>query len=355
MIEIQFQYRAFVQLKVKHNYYAKNLDRDIHFVPTAQSLALAREMGLLIKNSEGGISISYDVPNGDALWHYLKNNDHVEFNFLLISTNNSFINFTDMATESVGKIFHFNTLNAKKSQEGAYLLHQEKYVSTQDGISLKRGDFYYPIKSKKVRLELKNDEGKKIIEEEVVDRDNYLFQLSNLPQGRYTILEDGKERYQFAYVNQQIPRGAGVAMITVSINGNDKKDLMEQLERGEVLKSKEYLLHFDSRSTYWKYFIVSKYKLPLEKSGIQSENEDVTFNGPEKVKLPNGDMAYVFEASKPLPLNEIPKYNLKLSKNKKAGNGEAYLNRLPTPSPDSIKPESRDASAKVFSELIVYL
>ncbi|UII30606.1 hypothetical protein LVD17_20140 [Fulvivirga ulvae] len=358
MIEIHFQYRPFAELKVKHNYYAKNLNRDVRFVPTTQCLQLAQHMGILIKNSESGISLSYDVSNSDGLLHYLLNNEDIEFSFLLTTTNSSFVNFTDMATESVGNVFYFNTLQARKVKDNNYLLHKGEYVSKEDRVPVRKGDFYYTLetKDKEAHLELKDEEGRTVAEQKVSGLSKYLFQLSRLPQGRYSVHENGKEKMSFAYVNQNLMRQSCIAMVTVGLTGKDKKELITVLERGELLPSKAYTLHFESRSTYWKYFIVSKYKLPLDKSSIHAEGQDVSFKGPDKVKLPNGDTAYLFEASTPLPLNEIPKYNLKLSKSKRAGgNGEAYLNRLPTPTPDSIKPESRSESSKVYSELIVYI
>ncbi|MBL6445830.1 hypothetical protein JMN32_05900 [Fulvivirga sp. 29W222] len=357
MIEIQFQYRPFAELKVKHNYYVKNLNRDVRFVPTTQSARLAEAMGVLIKNSENGISLSYDVVNSDGLLHYLLNNEDIEFSFILTTTNSSFVNFTDMATESVGTIFYFNTLNARKIKDDNYLLHKAEHVSKDDRLPIKKGDFYYNIESsKEAHLELKDEEGRTVIDQKVTGLSKYLFQMGRLKQGCYTVCENGKEKMRFAYVTQKLMRQTGIAMVTVSLKGKEKKELIATLEKGEVLPSKEFTLHFDSRSTYWKYFIVSKYKLPLEKSSIHSEGQDIPFKGPDKVKLPNGDTAYLFEASTPLPLIEVPKYNLKLSKSKRAGgNGEAYLNRLPTPTPDSIKPESRSESSKVYSELIVYI
>lgn len=356
MIEIQFQYRPFAELKVKHNYYVKNLNRDVRFVPTTQSVQLAQAMGVLIKNSENGISLSYDVTSADGLLHYLLNHEDIEFSFVLATTNSAFVNLTDMATESVGSLFYFNTAKARKIADNNYLLHKSEFVSREDSLTVKKGDFYYNVESKEAHLEIRDEEGRTVIDQKVSGQSKYLFQITRLPQGRYTVYENNKEKLPFVFINQKLMRQSGVAMVNVSLTGKDKAELIDRLEKGEVLPSKAYTLHFESRSTYWKYFIVSKYKLPLEKSSIHAEGQDVAFKGPEKVKLSNGDTAYLFEANMPLPLNEVPKYNFKLSKSKKAGaNGEAYLNRLPTPAPDSIKPESRSETSKVYSELIVYI
>ncbi len=354
MIQLQFQYRVIASFTVEHQYYAKSLAKDLHFLPAPESAALAERIGLFLKITDAGISLSYDVFMGDALLRYILDNEDLYFDFYLVTSNFHFVNFTDMPTESVGNLYYYDTDNATKEEKGQHRLHKNDYVDSADSLPMVDADFYRETKNK-VDYALKNDAGQILREGSVSGK--YKVALAGLPAGRYGVYENGKFQQGFVYRAVDFKRRHRLAMIRLSIKGGLRKSIITTLEQGQVISESKYKLKFDSRNTYWKYFIVSKYKLPLEKSGIDTNDTDIEFVGPEKVSLSNGETAFLFESKVSLPLKEIQDLNFKLSKDRKSGrgNGEAYLNRLPTPSADMIRPASRDEAAKVYSELIVYV
>lgn len=353
MIEFQFQYKPFMSVGVLHDYYVKNLKRDLMFVPSHETVKEIGRMGFLLKNVDKGMTVSYDTSEADKLVKLIEKRDDIEFTFFLVSSNGFFVNFTDMSAESVGSIFQFHGSNAVKKEAGEFSLHKSDTASKADVLSIRNADFYFDTQGKKTKIGLKSGDGTIVLEEEVEGVEKYIVPLSKFSQGSYTLMVNGKEAERFAYVNQSFGRKQVVAMVTISLTGALKKEVINTLDKGEMLSEKSYSVRFGSRSTYWKYFFVSKYKLQLEKSSIVTNDSKIQFDGPQKVPLSNGETAYMFQSKAPLPLKEMSSFNFKLSKDK--SNGEAFLNRLPVPSPDSIKPESRDESAKIYSELIVYV
>jgi len=278
MINLKFQYRPFASLKVSHEFYTKNLARDLQFLPAPESKALAERIGLFIKKSDAGISISYDVMMGDALLNFLLNNEEIYFDFYLVTGNYMFANFTDMPTESIGSLYYFDAEGALSGQEeDQYQLHPGDFVTNDDRYPVMRTDFYREVKSGEAKYELKDDAGKVYRQADVAGK--YAVELNGLPAGKYHVHENGKQQQTFIYQSVDFQRKNTVALIKIAISGQLRQSIISTLERGEVLPNATYSLQFDSRSTYWKYFIVSKYKLPLENSGIETNDSEIEFTG----------------------------------------------------------------------------
>jgi len=71
--------------------------------------------------------------------------------------------------------------------------------------------------------------------------------------------------------------------------------------------------------------------------------------------MPNNEEALVFCSTRPIPLQEAPKHGLKLQRERKNKGVKILINHLATPSVQSIKPDTNEADAKIYSDVIVYV
>lgn len=195
MIEISFQYSPFLNLQVLHNYYSKSLRKELKFVPTQETLELVKHSNLILKETEQGFLVSYDVQEPDRMIKFIDEQPDLKFEFFLVTSNLFFTNLTQMATESVDSVFYFDAKDAKKQDGENYLLHKDDFVTTAYSLGMGKDSYIFRLaNTSPTTLEVKDQQGKVVIEAKVDKLEAYAFPLANLTQGIYTIFENGKEK-----------------------------------------------------------------------------------------------------------------------------------------------------------------
>jgi hypothetical protein len=146
-----------------------------------------------------------------------------------------------------------------------------------------------------------------------------------------------------------------LGLVNIFFDGNEKDTYIEKVSSGEFPSPPGFTVQFQARSTFWRYFVVSRYSGALKHLAINSVDETLSFTEPKAVRLTNGEEAYMFECEQELPLRERSPVNFQLRKNRGGNSDKVVLNRMPVPSIEMIKPDSREAGAKIFSEVIIYI
>jgi hypothetical protein len=353
MLEISFSYRTLFTVNILHNYYSENKTSDLVLVPTARSLALAKKLGLIIKTTENGAVVLFDSDKTDSLLYELDHNPSVKFSFQAYSKNPFFLNFTNLPIEQKNSVLYFSNEQGRKEEGNEYLLHNSSYVGEEDFQTLLNGSLKVEAEGNEKEVEVYDVLGNLVYTSKISANGVGYIDSKMLPEGKLRLLENKTEKFTFVNAGD-FTVNKPIGFIDLSLSGKIKKELINGAQI-KNLAHYNYKVFFESRSTLWKYLIIPKYNNAVQNSVITTNNRNISFSGPETISMSNGETAFVFLADKNLPLKERSDFNFQLKAGKLIGSGKTLINRLPLPSVEVIKPESRNSNAKVFSEIIVYV
>lgn len=352
MIEFSFSYKPLFKLVVHHNYYAEQPSNDFRLVPTAETQKLVKKLGLVLKDSNGEWILMYEENKLDGLLSEVEKRPEVKFMFFLYSSNPYFINFTDLPIESRSEFFYFSNNIVKKAEDTIYM-HKAEFAGVKDRFGLKQ-ELEISGNGQEKLIELKDEVGNIVYTKKLGAEEKMILTNQNVPLGKYELFENGKSQNTLILFSN-VPVLKPIAIVEISLSGIVKEEFINGVKENEV-PFYNYKISFSSRSTFWKYFLIGKYNSNLKNTTIDSGGSSYKFKGPEMVKMKSGDDAVMFVSESPLPLKQIQDHRFQL-KNVRMGivNGKTIMERLPSPSPEIIKPESRDENSKVYSEIVIHI
>lgn len=352
MIEISFQYQSLFKVTVAHKFYKEQPAKDFSMQPVPDTSAIARKLGIILKEADKEIISLRQPEYQDALLMALEKGKPLRFTFILTCSNPYFVNYTEVPHDSIKDIFYFSTAKSHSSGE-EILLHEKEFAGLADlfpvvsAIELAGGD-----KGKKV--EIRDEFGASVFEKELASGQTIHLDNRTLPIGKYELYEGGK-LIRSVVLFSNMPALKPIGLVSISYSGDQAEKLIQSLKEGDT-PSYRFKINFNNRQTFWKYFLVQKYNDALKNTSIVSKEAEVGFSGPEEVVLGNGVKAVQFTSKTALPLHERGAYRFQL-KSTKAGmvNGKVVVETLPLPSVEMIKPETKESNSRIFSEIIVYV
>ncbi|MTI22452.1 hypothetical protein E1176_15575 [Fulvivirga sp. RKSG066] len=348
MIDLQFHFKRFLTIKVSHTYYADNEGRDIKFLPTRETAQLINKLGFLLKQDDSGLHILCDGERKEAL-HYKLSRQELSFSFWMTCNNAYFRNFTAIPTEHRNSIFYFSNAKEKKDD-----LQKGEFVSAEDTLQVRPNYFDYQLADAKGKLELKDDEDQVIVSRDVDAEILPHTTFENLPEGKYKLYLNDKEKEKFIAIASKVSQPP-LGLVEIKFTEKMKKEMLAKIEEQAELPQYNYEIKFKARDTFWRYMVVPKYVRGIQDATIYSEKKGVSFSKAEEVKLVNGTNALSFSSNTALPLMEYSDFHFQLRKKNGGNANKVLIRRLPVPPIDSIKPETREANSKVFSEIIIYV
>ncbi len=296
MLNISFSYRPLFTFSLLHEYYADELLSDISIIPTKQSATKAQSMGFIAKQTEHKFSLLCEEEKLELL--NLLPAEELKFSFFIYTNNLYFNNFTQLPIEKPeNKILYFSNLNEKKETLPSGKLHSKENVSEENYIDLALVTHPFP---------------------------------------------------------EEHPIKKPIAFVEISIPELIKKELADFTPFNE-LTAHDYFIKFSARKTYWKYAFVARNRKLDKAEVVPGEGLPASFSQKGNEVLLNNQEASIFVSDEPLALKQFSEYNLKLTQKNKASKDTEILPRLPVPSIEMIKPESRAKDSKIFSEIVVYL
>lgn len=393
---------------------------DFAVVPTPPTQGLMRSLGLQFLAEPAGFSILYNVARNRGLFWYLTQHGlpqeavptpHIvaeywtRLSFVLVLKNPAFVNFTQIPIETdlTERNFYFT------NQEAHPFGHRE-FEPRREYAILNKGDWVdgavtIQVTGPQVRVETPEGvkevaaldiAGKPVVvgydtagrplpaiprcipevgsPPDQVCRDFVYLDLTTDDQDKYTILvrkTDGSDpkEYPLLYsVPNPIPMGfidllfarpTPVAPGLYPVRGLPwLADDIEQIATEPNVEPMSYLLRFQARSTYWRYFIVPQpQREELEGLEIAPTGGGIaTFSGPERVPIANGTVAYRFISNEPLLLQSRSDYHFRLKGwARRAPNRDGVLvARLPVASSDQVIPSRCDPD-RIYSDIYVYV
>lgn len=296
MLNISFHYRSVFSFRVLHEYYSDETLTDFLMVPTAYSADKARRLGFIIKQIDNTLSVLFEEEKKELIATLPP--EELKFSFFIYTKNLYFQNFTQLPIEAPeGKILYFSN----RSNNG------------------------------------------------------------ELPAGAISKNEQaGEPDYRdLTEINEPFPAEhpirKPVAFVEIFVPELLRKEILER-EDFKSLPQLEYFIKFSARKTYWKYAFVTQYrKLENQAEILHSGGLPASFTRADNETLLNRQEAIVFISTEPLTLKQRSEYELKLTQKDRVSKATEIIPRLPVPSIEMIKPESRAADAKIYSEVVVYL
>ncbi len=296
MLNISFNYRAVFSFRILHEYYTDETLTDFMILPSARSIEKARRLGLLIKQQDNRLTLLFEEEKQELL--SMLPAEEFRFSFFIYSKNNYFYNFTQLPVQAPeGKILHFSN-RAIAAGVSPTFLSKEEHIGIQD----------------------------------------------------YLNISEIKEEFPAEH-----PTKKPIAYIEIDLPELLRQEIARNTDFNE-LPQQEYFIRFSARKTYWKYAIVSKYrKLETLAEIIPGDGSSVSFSRHENELLLNKQEASIFISNEPLILKQNSDYDLKLTQRDRVSKTTEIIPRLPVPSVEMIKPESREEDARIYSEVVIYI
>ncbi len=190
------------------------------------------------------------------------------------------------------------------------------------------------------------------------EKSDLVFQFLLVPSDPFflNITADIPLNFQgtIAYANE-----AGSELTTTLNPGDQQLKISIQLNLSEAELDPAnwpilYTLNFKTRSTRWKYFVISA--TPLADSTIEMTGKDATlFSGPTPEVLINGTNALVFDSAPNLiPLKKNSPLDLGIKTIDKDGKESIKITSLPMPSTDLTLPTA-NMEKDAYSSVYIYL
>ncbi|MFK7908371.1 MAG: hypothetical protein AB8B69_24790 [Chitinophagales bacterium] len=345
------RFQKLFSINMLHDFYANKTPQRISILPTEECRQTMRNYKLLFKSKNAGcLVLSGDGELGNML---LQSKSSLKLSFAIQSADPFFINYTNLPLTSTKSIYYFNNLEENVNEDKEKLLHKEGFVYAKDEIVARQPYFNHRfedgLSTKKLWVE--DAEGNEVWEQNIEGGkvDSCPIDLRYEPLGKYVLKGEGG--YEFDFYTTHFNPELYVGFIDIYLT--DSVTASYDAIQGDGVVSQDYVIRFKNRATRWKYFFVLRNnKASQEDYKVESLKNEILFMEAEDVVLVNGANAKMVVSEKAIPLKEHPvdKFQLKLKKN---GKGVVTAINLPTPSIQSIKPQSINDDQNIFSEIYV--
>lgn len=388
------RYARLMQVAITHTYYSgSGPDRpcpDFDARPTPPTQALMRSLGLLFLREEAGFSVLYDEARAEGLFWYLRQHgtpangggeeQHwTRLSFALALNDLSFVNFTEIPidTNPTRQNFYFTNRDAHRASADEIILNKGQWV---DGAAV------LPVEGPDLRVETPPGVDEvvafDIAGEPVltvprcvppdaspparVCRDFVYLDFTTLPPDKYVIeiLGTPARRYPILYtVGEPVPL-CFIDLLFANPTGSAAGVYpVEHLhpEHKTAIRPRRYLLRFQARSTFWRYYIVPQpQRQELDGLAIETTGgvPPIPFAGPTRVALVNGAPAYRFVSEERLRLQQQSDYRFRLKgRVRRAPAAEDVLvERLSVAASKQVLPEGGpEEPDRNYSDIYVYV
>ena len=241
-------YRTLLTVAVEHGYSASGVCSGLNFQPSTETSRLLSNLGILLRPTEGGIQLVYDLGRVDAL-QMLTGPAAVSFDFRVYASDPDFKNYSEpFGGDAEGILYFFN--RAASSIE-SQLLSAAEMVTDQDFVPAGAGE----------------------LEDLLTPRDRLL------------------------------PPDFVLRLFT----GERGEHLARWLEAAPA----NYRIRFASRRRYWKYYLLGK-GLGGNNLNIVDSDRKIEFEATGEEILADRRVAYTFRSKQRIPLNEDYAYRFQL-------------------------------------------
>lgn len=329
-------YDILTQLRIKHLFFGTHSLANVEWVPSGESLLLAKNRGLLFKTNNGILSIlastevndsikklDYRLQECFSLTFYIKNNEQY------------WSNFTPIDVPKGETLFFSNRVINKKGNN--YYLQKQEEVSEMDTIQ------YVSDVTKLSLLGIDNDSAKLSKVERTKELLTYGLKTNNnllylddklLDEGQYEIEDKEGFLISFFLLKDRIPFD-GICHLVFSPDLEGEYNIINP---DWTWNSMTLELNYPSRETYWRYFIPKENISLFEGVSILSEEGNFVFDSGSEVEVNGNKLMICFTSKEPIKLKQKMDVYFQLKKNVGIENRTEgiIINKLPTPGKETL-------------------
>lgn len=349
-------FETLYQLEISHDYYSNDKSRDFDVIPSPQTKNKLRDLGFLFRSGSSGCSVVSQVEKSSmGLSAHRVPSQPVRFQFFLKQKRSNFLNYTDLPFHQLGKtIYYFNNLQVNVVDGNKYLHPSSAGVTSADQLSLRKGNYQYKTtgtEQYKIARLVYNDLDIEIEQRAENNEGEFQFQfdLSANPGGRAEIWIDGSLQERFFAANQLDL--AGIFGIVEIFYSQAVPAAYRFLNSSGIIDTQQYQLHFNNRSTFWKYIIINRTGADLDDPGIMHSNNTYTFSRDAAGSPPSNHTVFISDQEIPLSQESIALLSLR---KKFSTDNRLVLDSLPNPGSKMLKQDQTD-NTKYYSEVFLYL
>lgn len=275
-----------ITVLVRHAYFRDGICPHLDFAPTQGCLRLIANAGMVLKQVRGGILLLCDESRHNLLDGFRAAGDDT-LSFRVFCRDKLFMNYTRPPVWSEGRILYFLGGEGGEGGNGSpALLHPGEFASERDLRSV----------------------------------DDAAFQ---------EILTAGDR-----FVRP-------IFLVTINLPG------LGELQ--ELPSGKRYDISFQTRETYWKYYVAGE--VGGMNGLIVDRNDGVGFERLGEQSITGGRKGVVFRSCVPLQLRQESPYHFQLRAN--SGTGRVLIRRLAVAAPNGVAKESIDGKEAFVSEIYI--
>lgn len=350
-IEIAIQYDILLHIGVAHTFFGEEKPDTFMWQPSNETISLLNQMGILVRYNTDSVLLLASSAEEASLRKKVQENPTFTLSFAVYSINPYFVQFTNLPLEEKGKCFYFTNAQNKNNT-----LHATEFATAIDRLPIVAGK--YMLSEQKTGSTFTLSHAHLPTQEELTadNLGNVMADLTHLPTGKYTLANKSKTETTFLHISP--PAGKVlVGWVDMVIDEKTSQKWVTEMGKGEKIKPQTHQIKFEARKTFWKYYFISKYLPNLDHTEIEVTGNTLSFEKPQEVILPNGTKATCFEAKQALHLKKKSNMNIQLVRKKdaKGNNIRQVLCKVPAPNFEGLRADSRQADAKVSSEVIIYL
>ncbi len=360
---MRIQFGKMVEVRLFHRFFEGTAGEVFDLAPTRECRKLLANWGLLFKKIPGGFVLLYEITeDGGGISHPLKPIDSpLTFSFVVLPLDPRMVNYSDVPLDRLpGFIYSLHNLRDNQ-QQGALLLTadtQNPYLSSADRVALRPLSFRYTFQSTQnsVLLDILDSLGTKVRSLSVSTTDGTgicTVDLRPRGPGMYTINIDGQKAFDF-YASDEIARMKAFAVIDICCGSHVPGPYRFLNDSFDVVR-KTYTVRVDARRTFWKYYVVLKYRRTVDPGDLSIHHPapGIQFTRLPVMTLGDGTDAVPFVSNQRLPLAIKPVKGIALKKKNGGGGGPLEIQDLANPSAAALVPSSGGTGA--YSEIYIYI
>lgn len=282
-------YCPLFSVTIEHAYFSGNNCKLLEFVPTAPSVALLRNAGLLLKSSESGVAVYFDHDNIDIL--RLHAADNLTLTFKVFAKDPNFLRYTAPGAPPDQAILFFDNRAINRDDPDKQLLHGATTVAEDSWADMA----VEPLAS-------------------ILDRKDLLIKPAFILQ--------------------------------MNITADAQGLCSDQLDPA----ARKFFIRFGANQTFWNYYVLGE--LSKRAIYIADLDNAVQFKSIGNVTLPGQREALVLQSSVAIPMQEHSRHRLQLRESGNMGD-KVLIKRLPNASVDQTFSEMVNGRMESVSEIFV--
>ena len=285
-------YLPIFSIEAEHTYFPAGRWVGLDFIPASFCTGFIQNLGFVVRPLENGVCVYFDQGRREAFSLLAREGETPPpFVFSVFSNQSLFRTITDLRIKDEASILYFDNQDAKVDAAGRLRLHRAAFV-TEDGSEA--------LDSPRIAPEIR----------------------------------------------REWPRKKRVGVVSIQL----KAGTIKALASASAHACQEYYLKFQAKQTFWKYYLLGRFKEMA--ATIHDLDNETEFEDTGPVVMPNRQIAQTFRSRQRLFLRQRSGYRFQL--NEKTANGRrALIKRLPVASAGQFTRERVNGQDAIVSEIFI--